>query len=155
MPWIAWGFTSFITFNPHSMLRFKIIFGRQVGRMGFVPAYVSCSKPSLHGQECPWEGALCKWLSRSASDTMHVALYKWSIFKLYIFNSLNSEQSTSILPLQHSKILQIVNIAWYSLMCSFVLFSYVGCAHQKFFNEGQSDGGSECFLTTDLWIVLF
>ena len=42
----------------------------QVGRMGYVPAYdgkgnscnVSCSKPSVHCRERPWEGALYKWL---------------------------------------------------------------------------------------------
>ena len=46
----------------------------QVGRMGYVPAYggngnsrnVSCSKPSLHCHKRPWEGALYKWLTRSA-----------------------------------------------------------------------------------------
>ena len=59
-------------------------FGMQLGRMGYVPAYgsngnsrnVSCSKPSLHCHKHPWEGALCKWLTRSASDAMHMALCK-------------------------------------------------------------------------------
>ena len=68
-----------ITISPR-----QITFGVQVGRMGYVPAYggngnsrnVSCSKPSLHCRKRPWEGALCKWLTRSASDAMHVALYK-------------------------------------------------------------------------------
>ena len=51
----------------------------QVGRMGYVPAYggngnsrhiTSCSKPSLHCRKRPWEGALYKWLTRSASDAV-------------------------------------------------------------------------------------
>ena len=42
---------------------------------------VSCSKPSLHCRKRPWEGALYKWLTRSASDAMHMALYKWSTRK--------------------------------------------------------------------------
>ena len=58
----------------------------QVGRMGCIPAHggngnsrnVSCSKPSLHCRKRPWEGALYKWLTRSASDATHMALYKWS-----------------------------------------------------------------------------
>ena len=52
--------------------------------MGYVPAHggngnsrnVSRSKPSLHCRKRPWEGALDKWLTRSASDAMHMALYK-------------------------------------------------------------------------------
>ena len=56
---------------------------------GYVPAYggngnsrnVSCSKPSLHCRKRPWEGALYKWLS--ASDAMHMALYKWSTFTFH------------------------------------------------------------------------
>ena len=56
----------------------------QVGRMGYVPGCggngnsrnVSCSKPSLRCRKRPWEGALYKWLTRSASDAMHMALYK-------------------------------------------------------------------------------
>ena len=55
-----------------------------VGRIGCLPAYgdndnsrdVSCSKPSLHCRKLPREGALSKWLTRSASDAMHMALYK-------------------------------------------------------------------------------
>ena len=51
---------------------------------GCLPAYgsngnsrnVSCSKPSLHCHMRPWEGALCKWLTRSACDAIHMALYK-------------------------------------------------------------------------------
>ena len=46
----------------------------QVGRMGRVPTYggngdsrnVSCSKPSLHCRKRPREGALYKWLTKSA-----------------------------------------------------------------------------------------
>ena len=41
---------------------------------------VSCSKPSLHCRKHPWEGALNKWLAGSASDAMHMGLYKWSTF---------------------------------------------------------------------------
>ena len=37
---------------------------------------VSCSKPSLHFHKGPWEGALYKWLTRSASDAVHVTLCK-------------------------------------------------------------------------------
>ena len=52
--------------------------------MGYVPACggngnsrnVSCSKLSLHCHKRPWEGALYKWLTRSASDAMHVTLCK-------------------------------------------------------------------------------
>ena len=63
----------------------------QVGRTGCVPAYggngnsrnVSCSKPSLHCCKRPWEGALYKWLTRSASDAMHMALYKWNTFTFF------------------------------------------------------------------------
>ena len=40
----------------------------------------SCSKPSLHCRKRPWEGALYKWLTKSASDAMHKALYKWTTF---------------------------------------------------------------------------
>ena len=55
-----------------------------VGRMGYVPAYgsngnslnVSYSKPSLYCRKRSWEGALYKWLTKSASDAMHKALYK-------------------------------------------------------------------------------
>ena len=57
--------------------------GMQVGRMGCTPAYssnVSCSKPSLHCRKHPGEEALYKWLTRSISDAMHVALYKWTTF---------------------------------------------------------------------------
>ena len=62
------------------------IIGVQVGRMGCVPACggngnsrnASCSKPGLHFRKRPWEGALYKWLTRSASDAMHMALYKWT-----------------------------------------------------------------------------
>ena len=36
---------------------------------------VSCSKPSLRCPKRPWEGALYKWLTRSASDTMQMAHY--------------------------------------------------------------------------------
>ena len=58
--------------------------GLQVGRMGYFPAYddngngrnASCSKPSPHCSKHPWEGVLCKWLTRSTSDAMHMALYK-------------------------------------------------------------------------------
>ena len=32
--------------------------------------------PSLHCHRRPWEGALYKWLTRSAYDAMHMALYK-------------------------------------------------------------------------------
>ena len=54
--------------------------------MGYVHAYaingnsrnVSRSKPSLHCRKRPWEGALHKWLTKSASDAKHVALYKWT-----------------------------------------------------------------------------
>ena len=61
-----------------------IIIGVQVGRMGCVPAHggngnsrnVSRSKPSLHCHKRPWEGALYKWLTKSASDAMHKALHK-------------------------------------------------------------------------------
>ena len=60
----------------------------QLDRMGYVPEFggngnsrnVSFSKPSLHCRKRPWEGALYKWLTRSASDAMHMALYKWSTF---------------------------------------------------------------------------
>ena len=63
----------------------------QVGRMGYVPAHVgngnsrnvSCSKPSLHCRKRSWEGALCDWLTKSASDAMHVALYKWTTITFY------------------------------------------------------------------------
>ena len=59
--------------------------GVQVDRMGYVPAYggksssrnVSCSKPSLHCRKRPWEGVLYKWLTKSASETKHMALYKY------------------------------------------------------------------------------
>ena len=58
--------------------------GVQVGRMGCVTACggngnsrnVSCSKPSLHCYKRPREGALYKWLTKSAADAMHKALYK-------------------------------------------------------------------------------
>ena len=30
----------------------------------------------MHCRKRPWEGALYKWLTRSASDAMHMALYK-------------------------------------------------------------------------------
>ena len=60
--------------------------------MSCIPAYVcngnsrnvSSSKPSLHCHKRPWEGALYKWLTRSASDAMHKALCKWSTF-IYIY----------------------------------------------------------------------
>ena len=65
---------------------------KQFGRIGYVPyggngnsRNVSCSKPSLHCRKRPWEGALYKWLTRSASDAMHMALYKWTIVYIYIF----------------------------------------------------------------------
>ena len=69
---------------PTSDQLFAIKTGVQVGRMGCVPEYdgngnsrnVSCSKPSLHCHKRPWEGALYKWLTRSASGAMHTALYK-------------------------------------------------------------------------------
>ena len=51
---------------------------------------VSCSKPSLHCRKCPWEGALYKWLIRSASEAMHVALYKWSTFTFYTLQLLKN-----------------------------------------------------------------
>ena len=35
---------------------------------------VSCSKPGLHCRKRPWEGALYRWLTKSASDSMHIAL---------------------------------------------------------------------------------
>ena len=56
----------------------------QVGRMGYVPAHggngnsrsVSCSKPSPLCRKRPREGALNKWLTKSASGALHTALYK-------------------------------------------------------------------------------
>ena len=56
----------------------------QLGQMSCIPAYggndnsrnVLCSKTSLHCGKCPWEGALYKWLTRSASDAMHMELCK-------------------------------------------------------------------------------
>ena len=54
--------------------------------MGYIPANggnsrnVSSSKPSLHCHRRPWDGALYKWLTKSASDAMHMALYKWTTF---------------------------------------------------------------------------
>ena len=55
-----------------------------VGRMGYLPAHggndnsrnVSCSKPIQHYHKRLWEGALYKWLTKSASDAVHTALYK-------------------------------------------------------------------------------
>ena len=55
--------------------------------MGYVPAHcgnvvgngnsrnVWGSKPSLHCHKHPWKGAPFKWLTRSTSDAMHMALY--------------------------------------------------------------------------------
>ena len=37
---------------------------------------VSCSKPSLHCCKRSWEGVLYKWLTKLASDAMHLALHK-------------------------------------------------------------------------------
>ena len=70
-----------LSFNNSSVYEI-LYYGVQVGRMGYVPAYggngnsrnVSCSKPSLHCRK------LYKWLTRSASDAIHMALYKWSTF---------------------------------------------------------------------------
>ena len=52
--------------------------------MGYVPAYggnvnsrnVSCSKHSLHCHKRSWEGMLINKLTKSASDAMHMTLYK-------------------------------------------------------------------------------
>ena len=63
--------------------------------MGRGPAYggndnsrnVSCSKPSLHCLQLPWEGALYKWLTKSAFDALHMALYKFIVnFSTFIMN---------------------------------------------------------------------
>ena len=51
-------------------------------------ATVLCSKPSLHCYKRPWKGALYKWKTKSASDDMHMALYKWTTFIFYPFIQL-------------------------------------------------------------------
>ena len=59
----------------------KIIFGMQVGRTGCFPACGgngdsrNAVKPSLHCHKHHLEGALYKWLTKRASDAMHVVLY--------------------------------------------------------------------------------
>ena len=71
-------------YHYHYHYNINITIGVQVGPMGYVPSYggdgnsrnLSCSKPGLHCRKRPWEGALYKWLTRSASDAMHMALYK-------------------------------------------------------------------------------
>ena len=84
----------------------------RIGRMGYFPAYggngnsrnVSCSIPSLHCRKRPWEGALYKWLTRSASDAMHVVLYKWTTFTFYSFSlkyyELHAEKSALSQPFE-------------------------------------------------------
>ena len=45
-------------------------------------------------QKRPWEGALYKWLTKSASDAMHIALYKWSTFTFcFLKNEAQSFQN--------------------------------------------------------------
>ena len=70
--------------------------------IGYVPAYgsngnsrsVSCSKPSLHCRKRPCEGALHKWLTRSASVALHMALYKWTTFATTTTSTITSKPLT-------------------------------------------------------------
>ena len=48
---------------------------------------VSCSKPSLHCHERPWEGALYKWLTRRLLRLK--ALYKWLTRRRLWFKALH------------------------------------------------------------------
>ena len=84
--------------------------GVQVGRMGYVPACggngnsrnVSCSKPSLHCRKSPWEEALYKWLTKSASDAMHMALYKRTTFTFTLHTDVpNMALMSSIFENEH------------------------------------------------------
>ena len=91
------GLLSYVDYANQLKLKAYLEITVQVGRMDCVPALggnsnsrnVSCSKPSLHSLKRPWKGALYKWLTRSASYAMYLALYKWTAFTFICLRMLS------------------------------------------------------------------